>query len=128
ERAMRAFNNLNPKRKAMILYVIVVLLTLFLVVGMCFVMMAESEATASRIHREATNYRDDYMTPQELLGYALGALVYDSADGIDPYSGDGQYNALRGHSLARNMFGWNYTANANGTLNGIGNNIAFNGS
>lgn len=124
---MRAFKNLDRKRKGMILYVIVVLVTLFLVVGMCFVLLAESQATASRIYREAAVYRDDYPTPQEMFGWALGSLIYDATDGQDVMAPDGRYNAIRGHSLARNMYGWNYTA-AGGVLTGVGNNTPFNGA
>jgi hypothetical protein len=125
---MRSFKKLDPKRRGMILYVIVVLLTLFLVVGMCFVLMAESQATASRIYREAAVLRDDYPTPQEMFGWALGSVIYDATDQQDTLAPNGQFNAIRGHGLARNMYGWNYNPNANGSLTGIGNSTAFNGA
>src|SRR6266567_344347 len=116
----------DPRRRAAILYVVVVLLTLFLVVGIAFVLYAESQATSARIYREATTYRDKYPTPEELLGWGLGSLIYDADDDVmgqnqisafpgQTGSGGGVYNSIRGHGLARTMYGWNYAANNSGT-------------
>ena len=42
-----------PRRSGVILLIVVVMLGLFLVVGLSFMLYAESEASASRIYREA---------------------------------------------------------------------------
>ena len=73
---------IDSRRRAAILYVVVVLLTLFLVVGIAFVLYAESQATSARIYREATTYRDKYPTPEELMGWSLGSLIYDADDDV----------------------------------------------
>lgn len=101
-------------RRATILMVTILLLTLFLVVGICFVLFAENQANSARVYREAMNHIDDassYPTPEELMGYAMGSLIYDVPD-----TGS-EYSAVRGHSLARNIYGWNYTLNPDGTMN-----------
>src|SRR5262249_1579146 len=98
---MPRLTNLRDRRQAATLYVVIVLLTLFLVIGLCFVLYAESQATSSRIFREATTYRDQYPTPEELFGWSLGALIYDAKD-----DADGVLSAIRGHGMARSMYGW----------------------
>ncbi|MFL5342568.1 MAG: hypothetical protein ACJ8F7_20675 [Gemmataceae bacterium] len=125
------------RRKAAILYVVIVLLTLFLVVGIAFVLYAESQATSSRIYREAEMTRDLYPSPEELLGWSVGALTYDADDSFDPKTGlpstgstGGVFNAIRGHSLARNEYGWNYNINGPQYPNEqpVQNTTPFNGS
>lgn len=105
---MHLFHSSPPRRSGVILLIVVIMLALFLVVGLSFMLYAESEASASRIYREAftINYDRADIEPQTLLNWAMGQLVYDVSD-----YGDGVYSALRGHSLARNMYGWNYTTN-----------------
>src|SRR5262249_29422166 len=43
----------NPSRPGVVLLIVVILLALFAVVGLGFMLYAESEATASRIYRES---------------------------------------------------------------------------
>jgi hypothetical protein len=115
----------GSRRQAAILFVSIVLLTLFLVIGLCFVLFAESQASSSRIYREANNnIYDAYPTAYQLLTYGMSQVIYDVDDV------NGEYSALRGHSLARNMYGWNYTGfnppqPATGTS---ANTTPFNGS
>jgi hypothetical protein len=95
------------RRRAIILLVVLALLTLFAIVGLTFVMYADSEATSSRIFREA-NYRNSQntgptVTSDVLAAWALGQLVFDVDDNT------GLYSAMRGHSVARDMYGYNYT-------------------
>ena len=99
------FDKTSSRRRAAILMVTIVLLTLFLVVGICFVLFADAQATSSRTYREASHYlADKYPSADELFGWALGEIIYDSPD-----SGGGQ-SAVYGHSLARTMYGANYRA------------------
>src|SRR5262249_23999605 len=95
----------TENRPGVVLLIVVILLALFAVVGLGFMLYAESEATASRIYREgqAVTTRNLANLPaQELLNYALGQLIYDCRD-----DGTDILSALRGHSLARTMYGWN---------------------
>jgi hypothetical protein len=103
-------------RRGVILLVVVILLTLFAVVGLSFVLYAESEANSSRIARDAEVLSRDDASPDALFAYFMGQLIYDASD----TDGNGVYSALRGHSLARLMYGWNSDP-------GASNNTPFNG-
>src|SRR5262249_46319879 len=82
-------------RAGAILMVVLVLLTLFAVVGLSFVLYADQVATAARFAREAEVRTTPDVAPELLLAYFLGQLIYDVDDQT------GVYSALRGHSLAR---------------------------
>jgi hypothetical protein len=105
--------------------VVIVILMLFMVVGICFVLFGESAATSSRVYREAVFFAERYPTGEELLGWALGDLIYDVPD-----DDTGRFVSIRGHSLARNMYGWNYSNDPNYMLGikGHDNETPFNGS
>ncbi len=87
-------------RRGGILLVVLVLLALFAAVGVSFVFYASSHQTAARYAVEAQNQSRPDVDPELLLAYFLGQLIYDVPD-----DGSGVYSALRGHSLARNMYG-----------------------
>lgn len=92
----------QTRRRGVILLVVVALLTLFAVVGLSFVLYAEAAAQAARLRREAENAVRPDVEPELLLAYFLGQLLYDAPD-----DGAGLTSALRGHSLARSMYGGN---------------------
>ncbi len=95
----------HAPREGVILIVVIVLLTLFAVIGLTFVLYSDAEATASRLFREAQNLDDDRPdeSPLALLNFGLGQLVFD----VDDTKLAQKNSAIRGHSLARNMYGWN---------------------
>ena len=113
----RSKTNLAHERRGVILLVVITLLTLFAVVGLAFVTYAESAATASRIFREATDEELDFYGEDFNLvsSFALGSAIYDSAD-----DANGVQSALRGHSLARTIYGYNSAAINETPFNGIG--------
>jgi hypothetical protein len=80
-------------------------LTLFAVVGLAFVLYANAEAKSARILRESVSPQRADVDPELLLGFFLRQLIYDRDDFT------GAYSALRGHSLARLMYGYNYGFN-----------------
>ncbi|MCI0461853.1 MAG: hypothetical protein L0Z62_33295 [Gemmataceae bacterium] len=89
-------------RRGVILLVVMTLLMLFAVVGLSFVLYANAAARSAQLHREAGSaFRPD-VDPEQLFAYFLGQLIYDVPD-----DESGVYSALRGHSLARNMYGHN---------------------
>ncbi len=88
-------------RRGIILLVVVAVLTLFAVVGLSFVLYADAEATSARLFREAQSQSRPDMEPELLLAYFLGQLIYDVAD-----DETGVSSALRGHSLARLLYGY----------------------
>lgn len=112
---------LVTRRRGVILLVVVSMLTLFAIVGLSFVMYAESEAQGSKLSREA-QFRPE-VQPDLLVAFALGQLIYD----VDNNE-TGIYSAMRGHSLARSMYGWNDTLGvvATNTPGGV-NIVPFNG-
>ena len=90
------FRPINPgatgRRRAVILMVVLVLLTLFAVVGLAFVLYAQSEANASRIYREfqaAANPDSDLAYQQS---WALGQSLFDAPDN-DPTQ-NGAYGSM----------------------------------
>jgi len=94
------------RREGIILVVVVSLLALFAAIGLGYVVYSESAATASRLSKEAQVVVDGRaeVEPELILNEALGALIYDKPDDVS-----GVYSALRGHSLARSMYGWGMT-------------------
>ena len=87
------------RRRGVILLVVIVLLTLFAAVGLAFVLYADAEANAARVYREAGAPDRADVTPEAALAFFLPQLIYDVDDT------DGVYSALRGHSLARLLYG-----------------------
>src|SRR5262249_55488760 len=88
-------------RRAAVLMVVLVLLALFTAVGLAFVYYAHSHAPPPARFPEAPSPTRPHVEPQLLLAYFLRQLLYH------PDDAPGLYSALRGHSLARTMYGWN---------------------
>lgn len=109
-------------RRGVILLVVIILLTLFALVGLGFVYYASSQADAARVYREAqvrSAPGSVDQAPEDLLAQFLRQWIFD----VDDSTG-GAASALRGHSLARTMYGWNddvanYGANSQ-AFNGVG--------
>lgn len=112
------YQKTNPRR-AVILMVVLSLLALFALVGVTFVLYADAEAAAARVAREAQTQQFADVDPKEALSFFLGQLIYDVPD-----TATGAASGLRGHSLARTMYGLNYTVPA--PLPGL-NTVPFNG-
>jgi len=104
----------SKRRHGVILMVVLALLTLFALVGITFVLYADAEATAARIAREATSLSAPDVHPRVLLTYFLDQLIYDVDDSR------GVYSALRGHSLARLLYGNDDEAPNESAFNGTG--------
>src|SRR5215471_11856731 len=89
-------------RHGMILMVVLILLTLFAVVGLSFALYASSAAQTSQLAREAEVAPLPDIDPEMLFAYFMNQHIYDTDDFT------GISSALRGHSLARTMYGYNY--------------------
>lgn len=115
------------QRKGMILLVVLALLTLFAIVGITFVYVASGQETSARIAREAETQFKPGVDPEAALSFALGQFLYDVNDPVPDTSVTpnvvnhpiGLVSAARGHSLARNMYGF---------LDGTLNDKPFNGT
>src|SRR5207244_3903404 len=96
--------------------------TLLAVVGLSFALYAGAAATSSRVHLEAENLTRPDTDPEKLFAYFLGQLIYDVPD-----DESGVYSALRGHSLARNMYGYHGGTKAPSASPLAANIVPFNG-
>src|SRR5262245_42117924 len=114
-------------RRGVILIVVLALLTLFAIVGLSFVLYAQAEAESSRLSKESFTLRQPLESPDQMWRFALSQLLYDSYD-----DATGVYSGLRGHSLARSMYGFdNALAYDRSTTNPpvyVPNQNAFNGT
>jgi hypothetical protein len=99
----RRHDPMGHERRGVILLVVLAMLTLFAVVGLTFVLVAENAANSARAARDAETMARADMDPQMALNFILAQLIYDVSDN-DP---NGIYSSLRGYSLARSLYGWN---------------------
>jgi|688.fasta_scaffold20925_2 hypothetical protein len=101
----------DVKRSGMILLIVVAFLSMFLVVGTTYLLVADSIRRTSDFDLNATDKRSDYalmpdIDPRYMFNFALGQILYDV---VDPVLVGGKVvttnSALRGHSLARDIYG-----------------------
>jgi len=106
----------NVKRSGMILLIVVAFLSMFLVVGTTYLLVADSIRRTSDFDLNATDKRSDYalmtdIDPRYMFNFALGQILYDVADPVLGPDAGGKVkvlttnSALRGHSLARSIYG-----------------------
>ncbi|MEY4612129.1 MAG: hypothetical protein RL179_102 [Planctomycetota bacterium] len=114
--------NTNAKRPGMILLIVVAFLSMFLVVGTTYLLLADSIRKTSDFDLNATDKRSDFalmpdIDPRYMFNFALGQILYDVADptAFDPTTKKilTTNSSLRGHSLARDMYGGYKVAGAN---------------
>jgi hypothetical protein len=96
------------RRKAAILLVVLTMLALFAVIGLSFVLYAESEANAARIAKEGVQAEAKLPDSSEAVNSFMGQMIY---------SQDVAGSALIGHDFARHVFG---SAGNTITYNGVG--------
>jgi hypothetical protein len=97
---------LTSRRSGVVLLVVITLLTLFAVVGIAFVLFAQSEAIAARVSREVETVQRPDMDPEMLHAYFLSQLIYGT---------NNPASQMCFQSLAENLYG------------SAGNTIAYNG-
>ena len=103
----------DVKRSGMILLIVVAFLSMFLVVGTTYLLVADSIRRTSDFDLNATDKRSDYalmpdIDPRYMFNFALGQILYDVVDPtFDATTGKilTTNSALRGHSLARDIYG-----------------------
>ncbi len=104
----------NVKRSGMILLIVVAFLSMFLVVGTTYLLVADSIRRTSDFDLNATDKRSDYalmpdIDSRYMFNFMLGQILYDVADPVLATGGSGKVlttnSALRGHSLARDIYG-----------------------
>ncbi len=112
---LRSHRRQTPIRRGIILLAVLGLLVLFALVGLTFVLYASRLADTARLSREAEHRNRVDVEPELLLAYFLGQLLYDVKD-----DEIGVLSALRGHSLARLMYGGDEKGNNLTPFNGTG--------
>ncbi len=107
-------------RRGIILMVVLMLITLFAIIGVSFVLYADNEASSARLDRETHSLTRPDLDPQQALGLVLGQVLY----GVDDENG--VYSGLRGHDIVRGVYGNNsyYDATTN-TYYALGNTAPF---
>jgi len=104
----------DVKRSGMILLIVVAFLSMFLVVGTTYLLVADSIRRTSDFDLNATDKRSDYalmpdIDPRYMFNFALGQILYDVVDPTKFDATTGKLletnSALRGHSLARDIYG-----------------------
>ncbi len=95
----------RKSHRGVILLVVLAMLTLFTIIGLVFVFLADSYATSARVALDAEKVLRPAVEPELALACVLGQLICDVPD-----EGSGIHSSLRGHSLARNLYGWNDAA------------------
>jgi hypothetical protein len=101
----------NVKRSGMILLIVVAFLSMFLVVGTTYLLVADSIRRTSEFDLNATDKRSDFalmpdIDPRYMFNFALGQILYDVSDPVLVGTKVVTTNsALRGHSLARDIYG-----------------------
>lgn len=130
---------MQNRRRGATLVIIVAFLALGLSLGIAFLFKANSQAEFMRKFRESGqggrsagvntgslgNNDEAPPQPSDLFNTALGQVIYDVPD-----DETGWFNALRGHGLARAMYGWNRQQALSNTqpYNGFGRTHAASGA
>ncbi len=108
---MLSQRHVTTRRRGVVLMVVLAMLTLFTIIGITFVYLSDSYALSFRTSREAENVQRPEIDPEAAISFVLSQLIYDVNDTGDTTAAGlsgGIYSSLRGHSLARNMYGWNH--------------------
>ncbi|MFM7539672.1 MAG: hypothetical protein ACKO9Z_08435 [Planctomycetota bacterium] len=121
------------RRRGVILLVVLAMLTLLTVIGVTFVLYSDNAESTARISMEGektvaltqpANWDTD-----ELLAYGFGQLIYDAAGDVNsPDDDPSQRSGLRGHSLARDMYGFYYPRTGVPTDPAMDNDRPFRGT
>src|SRR5947208_8694784 len=112
---IRTHMNATGRREGVVLLIVITMLALFAVVALSFVYYADAEATNSQLARQTQAQFQPELEPELLLSYFMSQQLYDA-----PYESPGLASALRGHSLARTMYGYNPYALNTTPFHGVG--------
>src|SRR5207302_1659526 len=102
-------------RAGVVLVIVLALLTLFALLGLTFVLYAQSLARSAQLALDAETPERAEVDPEILLGHFLNQVLYDCPD-----DAGGVYSALRGHGLARLLYGASDQPPGAVPFNGIG--------
>ncbi len=90
-----------PRRGTVVVITIFALITILMVLGLAFMMYAVKEKAVAQAHKDGANVAGTGAPdPTDTINRFLSTLIYDEGT-----EGDSLHNALRGHSIARAMYG-----------------------
>ncbi len=103
-------------RRAIILLIVLVMLSLFAVIGISFWLLSDAEANSARMFVDTIDIGRNVEDPSAIAGAdpttvsseILSQLLWGVADDTN-----GVQSAIRGHDLGRTMYGYNYLVGQN---------------
>lgn len=115
-------HNTSTRRQGTITVIVVAFLGLLFILALTFVFYSTAESDTAKVYRDYANVDGGTASdlgsppdPVEIFNYGFGQLIYGA-----PEDQTGAFSTIRGHELARTIYGWN-------PLDPNGNNQAFNG-
>ena len=100
------------RRRGAILLVVLTMLALFAVIGLSFVLYAESEANAARLYKEGASANTKPIDPTDAVNGFLGQMIFQQGN---------TNSALYGHELSRLMYGnAQFAPDRTSAYNGVG--------
>src|SRR6516225_5454673 len=117
----RRHTNTPVNRRGLVLLVVLALLTLFMIVALTFVYYADNELDASNLTLTGQTVSQPDLDPETAFQYALGQLLYGTQSGAPniglaqgyAIDANGIYSMIRGHELARGIYGFRDDPGAN---------------
>ena len=102
---MRPFSTSRGGRRGTVTVIVVAFLALFFVLALTFAFAALAEAENTKVFRDQASVSIGFGSPPDpdpLFNQALNDVIYGPEEGLP-----GAFNVIRGHDLARLMFGYN---------------------
>src|SRR5438874_932078 len=100
---LQRLDHRSAPRKGVILIVVLSMLTLFAIVGITFVLVANSQAESARLGKAGENNDRPDIDPELAFSLFLSQMIYDVQD-----DDIGIQSGIRGHSFARTMYGGSF--------------------
>src|SRR5205807_76413 len=106
---MRPFSTSRGGRRGTVTIIVVSFLLVFFILALTFAFYSIAEADQAKVYKDSVNVgmngSFDAGPPPDadgLFDKALGDIIFGPPDGVP-----GAFNVLRGHDLARLVYGWN---------------------
>ena len=103
-------NRLRREKRGVVLLVVVSILTLFLMVGVTYVLIAGHYHDSSKQNQRAKRYGDE---PEREMEEVIGQILYGASNvpvnfpGVGPSLSNGQRSVIGPHSLLGDLYGGN---------------------
>src|SRR3954447_11458776 len=105
---MRPFNTSRGHRRGTVTIIVISFLLIFLILALTFAFYSIAEADQAKVYRDGGNVGQAGVydsgpapDPEPLFNELMGGILYGPPDDLS-----GAFNVLRGHDLARLVYGW----------------------